>query len=209
MASSDHGATLARYRTHAAGYDASARRTMRLRRRTIARLHLAPGDAVLDVACGTGLSLPLLQEDIGAGGRLLGVEISPEMLGVARRQVAEAGWRNVTLIEAPMENAAIPFALDAVLFNFTHDVLRSPAALANIFASAKPGARVAVAGMKFAPWWLAPLNVVARAKARPYMRSFEGLREPWSLLAPHLDRFAWRHALFGIGYIGWGRVRGA
>lgn len=208
MQTPDYRSILERYREHAAGYDASARRTMRLRRRTIARLRLAAGDRVLDVACGTGLSFPLIEAAIGPQGHLLGIELSPDMLALARRRVAAAGWDNVTLVESAMETAAIPFPLDAILFNFTHDVLRSPPALARIFAAAKPGARVAVAGMKLAPRWLAPLDAIARAKARPYMRSFEGLREPWSLLVPFLEEFAWRHALFGIGYVGWGRVPG-
>ena len=43
-----------KYRRHASGYDASARRTMGLRQRAITWLELAPGDRVLDVACGTG-----------------------------------------------------------------------------------------------------------------------------------------------------------
>jgi hypothetical protein len=41
-----------------------------------------------------------------------------------------------------------------VLFNYTHDVLRSPAALDRIFAHARPGARVALARVKQPPWWL-------------------------------------------------------
>ena len=51
-----------------------------------------PGDAVLDVACGTGLSFPLLEEAIGPAGRLVGVELSPEMAAIARRaSIAPAG----------------------------------------------------------------------------------------------------------------------
>src|SRR5207237_9935635 len=54
-----------RYRAHAEGYDASAARTMRLRRRTIAALKLRHGDAVLDVACGTGLSFRSEERRVG------------------------------------------------------------------------------------------------------------------------------------------------
>ena len=207
MSAPDPELALARYRAHAAAYDASAARTMPLRRRTIARLALQPGETVLDVACGTGLSFPLLHDGVGAGGRIVGVELSPDMLAVARARCAREGWRNVTLVESACEVAAIPGPVDAVLFNYTHDVLRSPAALERIFAATRPGTRVAVAGMKLAPWWLAPVNLVVRAQARPYMTTLEGLNRPWNLLEGYLASFARESVLFGTGYIGWGRVR--
>jgi arsenite methyltransferase len=195
------------YRAHAAGYDASARRTMPLRRRTIGLLGLQPGQTVLDVACGTGLSFDLLREGVGEAGRVIGVELSPEMLALARARCAREGWRNVTLIESAMESAEIPVPLDAVLFNFTHDVIHSPGALERIFAAARPGARVAVAGMKYAPWWLAPLNPFVRARARPYMTTFAGLETPWRPLLGYLEQFQWRSVHFATGYIGHGRVK--
>jgi arsenite methyltransferase len=206
MSAPDPQLAIARYRAHAAGYDASAARTMALRRRTVARLALEPGQTVLDVACGTGLSFPLLQAGVGEAGHVVGVELSPDMLVLARERCAREGWGNVTLIESAMENAPIPGPVDAILFNFTHDVLRSPAALERIFAAARPGARVAVAGMKLAPWWLAPINAVVRAKARPYMTTFEGLARPWDLLEACLEGFERESVLFGTGYIGWGRA---
>lgn len=180
---------------------------MPLRQRTIAHLQLQRGDTVLDVACGTGLSFPLLQQAIGAEGRIMGVELSPDMLDVASRRVADACWHNVTLIEAAAEDAVLPYEWDAALFNYAHDVLRSPRGLANLFAYARPGARVAVAGMKLASPWLFPLNLFALAKARPYMTTFEGLSQPWSLIHTYLDQFTWHRTQFGIGFIGYGRVR--
>jgi ubiquinone/menaquinone biosynthesis C-methylase UbiE len=203
----DPGLAIERYRKHAPGYDASAERTMALRRRTVGLLGLQRGQSVLDVACGTGLSFGLLQEDVGPTGRIVGVELSADMLDLARRRVAAEGWRNVTLVEAAMEDAAIPGPIDAVLFNFTHDVLRSAPALAQVFAAVRPGGRVAVAGMKLAPWWAAPLNLLALAKARPYMTTFEGLGRPWSRLETYLERFDWEPVMAGIGYIGHGTVR--
>ena len=192
------------YRHHANGYDASARRTMWIRARTIEKLNLRPGDRVLDVACGTGLSFPLLREAVGAEGEVVGIEVSPEMMSLARQRVAEAGWQNVTLLESSIESADIPGPLDAVLFHFTHDVMRSPAALKRIFAAAGPNARIAVAGMKYAPWWMAPVNVIVRAQARPYMTTFEGLGKPWDLALPYLRGVrvalgAVRHRLHRLG----------
>jgi demethylmenaquinone methyltransferase/2-methoxy-6-polyprenyl-1,4-benzoquinol methylase len=207
MSAPDPQLAIARYRAHAPGYDASAARTMALRRRTVARLALHPGQTVLDVACGTGLSFPLLQAGVGEAGRVVGVELSPDMLALARERCAREGWRNVTLIESAMETVEIPGPVDAILFNFTHDVLRSARALERIFAAARPGARVAVAGMKLAPWWMAPANLLVRAQARPYMTTFEGLARPWDLLERHLAGFERESVLFGTGYIGWGEAR--
>lgn len=203
----DHA--IARYRLHASGYDASARRTMWIRVRSIEQLALRRGDRVLDVACGTGLSLPLLRRAVGPAGEVIGVEVSPDMIGRARMRVAEAGWSNVSLLESTLEDADIPGPLDAVLFHFTHDVMRSPTALARIFASARPRARLAFAGMKYAPWWMAPANLIVRAKARPYVTTFEGLTAPWDRVLPYIEDYEWRPVMFGTGYIGRGRLRKA
>lgn len=180
---------------------------MWIRSATIEKLALRRGDRVLDVACGTGLSFPLLREAVGAEGEVLGIEISPEMLNLARQRVVEAGWENVSLLESPIESADIPGQFDAILFHFTHDVMRSPAALRRLFAAAVPGSRIAIAGMKYAPWWMAPVNMIVRAQARPYMTTFEGLEAPWDLALPYLQGFERCSVLFGTGYIGWGRVR--
>lgn len=196
-----------RYRKHAPGYDASAERTMGLRRRTIGLLGLESGQTVLDVACGTGLSFGLFQEGVGPEGRIIGLDLSADMLALAADRVAAQGWRNVTLIEAAAEEAEIPGPVDAVLFNFTHDVLRSAPALENVFDAVRPGARVAVAGMKLASWWAAPLNLLALIKARRYMTTFEGLDRPWGRLETYLERFDWEPVMAGIGYIGHGTAR--
>jgi arsenite methyltransferase len=196
------------YRRHAAGYDATTRRTEPNRRRTIARLRLAPGDTVVDVACGTGLSFSILEEAVGPSGRLIGIEQSPEMAAVARRRVEVAGWRNVVLIESAAEEAVIPAPFDAVLFHFAHDVLRSPAALENVFRAARAGARVAAAGMKYLPWWAAPANLYILAKAYPYAANLRGLRRPWSILQErHAPDLQVESVFWGGGFIAHGTSR--
>ncbi len=63
-------------------------------------LGLEPGAQVLDVGCGTGLNFRLLQEAIGPGGTIVGIDRSPGMLARARRKAQRAGWTNVILLEA-------------------------------------------------------------------------------------------------------------
>ena len=160
--------SLAKYRKRAAGYDATCGPTWPIRERTIAALRLQPGQRVLDVGCGTGLSLPLLRRLVGDAGWVYGFDQSPEMLAQARERVAAAGWHNVELFETPAQGLALPAAVDALLFHYTHDILRSPSALERLLAFARPGAAVAIAGIKYFPRWLAPLNLWVYLKNRGY-----------------------------------------
>lgn len=196
-----------RYRRLAPQYERATRRAAPVRAQATAALELRPGETVLDVACGTGVCFSLLEERIGPSGRILGVELSPDMLALARRRVDANGWTNVTLIEAPMETARLPARWDAALFHFTQDVLQSPAALANIFAQAGDGARVALAGTKLFPWWLAPLNLYIRLANRSYMTTASGLRRPWHLLQrEHVPDLRIRPVWMGASYVASGNV---
>jgi demethylmenaquinone methyltransferase/2-methoxy-6-polyprenyl-1,4-benzoquinol methylase len=71
----------------------------RARRRAIELLNLAPGAVVVDVACGTGLNFPLIEERIGPSGTLIGIDLTTGMLNRARARVRRAGWANVTLVQ--------------------------------------------------------------------------------------------------------------
>src|SRR3972149_12090846 len=83
-----------------------------LRRHAIDLLQLKPGDAVLDVGCGTGLAFPLLEEAIGSQGRIIAIDQSPDMLARARERVRTSGWENGTLIQSPAEGAPTPPRVD-------------------------------------------------------------------------------------------------
>jgi ubiquinone/menaquinone biosynthesis C-methylase UbiE len=179
----DPARALRDYRGLAPGYDAACATLGPIRRAAIAALRLQPGETVVDVACGTGAALPLLAAAVGPQGRVVGIEQSPEMLVLARRRLAAAGLAaRVTLVEAAVQGAIVPHRVDALVFCYTHDVLQTPAALRAIFAAARPGARVAVAGMRFLPWWAGPANLWLRVRARRYVTTFEGMRTPWALL---------------------------
>ena len=102
-----------------------------MRYRTIWNLALEPGDAVLDVACGTGLSFALLEEAIGPSGRLVGVELSPEMAAHARTRIERAGWRNAELLVSAPTPAAR--ALVAQEIELTAATQAAAIALANSY----------------------------------------------------------------------------
>jgi acyl dehydratase/ubiquinone/menaquinone biosynthesis C-methylase UbiE len=207
MTDNDARPASALYRGVAAGYDRSTAWLEPYRHRAVSQLRLRPGDVVVDVGCGTGLSFEPIQAAIGPGGRLIGIEPSPDMLAIARARVEEAGWDNVTLLEAGAEEAVIPGPADAALFAFTHDVAQSPEALANVLGQLRPGGRMAAAGPKWSAF--APqLNPLVWQVARQYVTTFEGFRRPWTELARAVPDLSVEEGFFGCVYVAWGRLPG-
>ena len=197
-------AALEQYKQRAARYDAELLPFEPLRVEAIALLQLEPGQRVLDVGCGTGLSFELIERDIGATGELVGVEQSPDMLQLARERVQVHGWRNVALVGAPAEEAKVPGKLDAALFHFTHDVLRQPRALDNMLRHLRPGARVVTVGLQWAPVWAWPANCFVALAALYSVSAFDGLSRPWDLLASRLQHFQLKTTMLGGIYVGTG-----
>ena len=199
--------SIERYRARAAGYDRSAQTTMPLRRRTIELLQLRPGQVVLDVGAGTGLSYAPLAQQVGAAGRVLAFEQSPEMFAIAKQRVLDEDLSSVWHVNADAAQVRLPQLADAALFNYVHDISRMPVAVYNIMQQLKPGARVAIAGMKFFPWWTGPLNLLAWLKNRPYNALAADLWQPWSLVAAWCENFQCSATQWGMGYIGHGTRR--
>lgn len=165
----------------AAKYDGTVSRIAQIRDDAIASLDLQPGERVLDIACGTGETLLILGDKIRPAGKVVGVEQCPAMATLALQRVRPVFTHDeVQLVVSPVEMLDTEDRFDAVLMSFTHDVLMNPAAVQRIEMLAKPGARIALAGLRFLPWWwAAPINLINAYRARRYLTTFRGLGMPW------------------------------
>ncbi|HEX2105298.1 MAG TPA: methyltransferase domain-containing protein [Solirubrobacteraceae bacterium] len=198
----DRERALDRYQAVAGGYDVLTLSGDAYRQRAVDRLALGDGEVVLDVGCGTGRNLPALSRAVGPRGRVIGIELCPAMAQRARER-AEA-LAGVTVVAAPAEEAGLPVVADAALLCATHDILRSPPALANVVRHVRPGGRIVAGGPKWAPWWrpgAAALNLWTWQVNRPYVTTFAGFDRPWSGLEDLLGDVEVEEVLYGGGFI--------
>jgi arsenite methyltransferase len=102
------------------------------------------GEVVLDLGCGAGFDAFVAAQFVGPGGRVVGVDLSPEMLAVARAALAEAGFPQIEFSDASIE--ALPFpdaSFDVALSNGVLNLVPDkPAALGEIFRVLRPGGRL-------------------------------------------------------------------
>lgn len=202
----DASRALAQYRRRASRYDLELLAFEPIRQEAIGLLQLRAGDTVFDVGCGTGLSFPGLKEHIGAAGRIVAFDPSPEMLACARERVAQHGWEGITLLQAGAGEAPLAGQADAALFHFTHDVLRDAPSLDHVLAHLRPGAHVVASGLKWAPPWLPATNLFVWGAALYSVTCLAGLAEPWDLLAARLRDVQVRTRGFGGIFVASGRV---
>lgn len=196
------------YRGQANHYDQRTDAFRLWRELLVARLPVGRGDTVLDVGCGTGLCLPMLQDKVGPTGTVIGIDESAQMLDLAAERIAEHGWDNVRLIAAPVAHAPIDTVADGAVFCAVHDVMQCPAALSNVLDHLRPGAPVAAAGGKRpGPWMWAWRSWVADLHA-PYISDFTGFDKPWARLAQLVPDLRVRELAFGAGYLAVGHTPG-
>jgi len=105
------------------------------------------GDAVLDIGCGAGVDSLVAAAMVGPEGRVVGVDLTPEMLERARANLRMTSHENVSFREASAED--LPFqdmSFDAVISNGVFNLIPDKGrALKEIFRVLKPRGRFMIA----------------------------------------------------------------
>jgi ubiquinone/menaquinone biosynthesis C-methylase UbiE len=211
---------IATYRKKAKHYDVTSRlypapgypqRAQRLR--AVRALGLRAGDRVIDIACGTGLNFPLIEEAIGPDGRIVGVDLTDAMLARAQDRIAANGWRNVSLVQADAAGFGFPAEVDAILSTYAlSQVPECAQVIAHGAAALAGGGRWVVLDLKVpdnTPEWLARLGT---AVVRRFASVDEWImRRPWEAIhaAMHaeLADLAWAELCFGTAFLAAGSAK--
>jgi SAM-dependent methyltransferase len=125
---------------------------------------LLEGETVLDLGSGGGIDVILSAKRVGPTGTAYGLDMTDEMLALARRNAADAGVANVHFLKGVIEEIPLPAdSVDVVISNCVINLsVDKPAVLIEIARVLKPGGRVGVA------------DVVAEDRLTPEQRAERG-----------------------------------
>lgn len=179
------------------GYD-------RLRCAAVDALDLKEGDTVLEIGCGTGANFPILEERVGPSGRIIGIDLTREMLDEAEKRIEVEGWKNIELVRCPASE--YPFAdqsVDAVLSTFALTLEPNYDAVINSVARAlRPSGIFATADLKLTRGWRLVFLPFLLVLVRPFAVSLKlANRHPWESMTQHLKNMQMTEYLGGYLYV--------
>ena len=149
---------------------------------------LAEGETVIDLGSGGGIDCFLAARKVGPTGRVIGIDMTPEMIALARRNAAQGGYTNVEFRLSEVESMSVPDdTADIVISNCVINLVPDKqAAFAEAFRVTKPGGRLSVSDIVTTE----PLPELARESVAAYVACLGGA----SVLDDYLA------AIAGAGY---------
>jgi ubiquinone/menaquinone biosynthesis C-methylase UbiE len=107
---------------------------------------LKAGEVVLDLGSGAGLDAILAARQVGADGQVFGLDMTDEMIEIARRNAEIAGMRNILFLKGDIESIPLPTAtVDAIISNCVVNLTPDKqAAYIDAYRVLKPGGRLAI-----------------------------------------------------------------
>ena len=147
-------------------------------------LELQPGETVLDLGSGGGIDVFLAASHVGSAGRVIGVDMTPAMIDLARENARKGGYENVDFRQGRLE--ALPVedrSVDAVTSNCVINLVPDKAAVyAEIARVLRPGGRVVVSDIvldgELPPAMLRELNegncILTAIRREDYLRMVRG-----------------------------------
>jgi len=112
----------------------------------VAVADLRLGETVLDLGSGGGIDVLLSARRVGASGKAYGVDFTPEMLDLARRNAAEAGATNVEFLDGRIDDIPLPDgAVDVIISNCVINLaVDKPKVFAEMHRVLRPGGRIGI-----------------------------------------------------------------
>jgi demethylmenaquinone methyltransferase/2-methoxy-6-polyprenyl-1,4-benzoquinol methylase len=206
------------YRRRARRYDFTSRlyyfigfRELAYRTRAVEALRLRPGDTVVELGCGTGLNFPLLENRVGPEGKIIGVDLTPEMLAQAKLRVQREGWSNVELVLSDAAQYEFPEHIDGIISTFALGLVPEYDAVIRRGAAAlASGKRFAVADLKLPKGCLwQRLTPMLVPLVKPFGVTLDlTAAHPWESMEKYLKHFTLSEFFFGFTYVAAG-VTGA
>ncbi|TMF45432.1 MAG: class I SAM-dependent methyltransferase [Chloroflexi bacterium] len=121
-------------------------------RRFLEQAGISTGMKVLDVGSGPGDVALLLADRVGPGGAVVGVDIDPARLDIARARARVAGYENVSFVAGDINGIELDDDFDAIVGRFILIHLREPGAtLRTLARHLRPGGLVAFQDADFSP----------------------------------------------------------